>query len=165
MRVRVERDAVWLRACSVIGAVSAASITAWALAWVAALTVAPITIVLVAAALGAWAATHTLCAPTGTLSLRGGTWHWRDDAHGSADPASASAAVDDGMQTPGRIEVAIDLGDWVVVRFVPAAARRAVWLPLSRRVSDGTWAALRAALYSRPLAVRPSAHGGHGPSG
>ncbi len=55
----------------------------------------------------------------------------------------------------GRVALMLDLGSWLLVRFVPDAAaartrRRATWLPLSRRDAAEAWPALRVALHAPP---------------
>jgi len=55
----------------------------------------------------------------------------------------------------GRVALMLDLGSWLLVRFVPDAApartrRRAAWLPLSRRDAPAAWPALRVALHAPP---------------
>lgn len=58
--------------------------------------------------------------------------------------------------TAGRLVVAIDLGAWMLLHFVPDDAgmlRRGTWLPVQRRGHEAEWHALRATVYCvRPLA-------------
>jgi hypothetical protein len=63
----------------------------------------------------------------------------------------------------GRIEVCLDLGDWLLLRFEPEGVRRwglprgSAWLPLQRRGHELPWHALRSTVYcARPVAL-PSA--------
>lgn len=55
----------------------------------------------------------------------------------------------------GRLVVAMDLGAWMLLHFVPDAAgmlRRGTWLPVQRRGHEVAWHALRATVYcARPL--------------
>jgi hypothetical protein len=46
----------------------------------------------------------------------------------------------------GQVALMIDLGDWMLVRFLPGAH----WLPLSRRDAATDWQALRVALHAAP---------------
>jgi hypothetical protein len=51
----------------------------------------------------------------------------------------------------GRLEVQLDCGDWMLLRFVPdppAQRARSRWLPAQRDASAHDWHALRCALYS-----------------
>lgn len=48
----------------------------------------------------------------------------------------------------GRVDVAVDLGDWMLLRH-RAPAGRAAWLPLSRRDHAPSWHALRCAVFDR----------------
>jgi hypothetical protein len=56
----------------------------------------------------------------------------------------------------GELQVAIDLGAWMLLRFVPDAGIRGCsvsWLPVQRRGLEPQWHALRCAVYSpRPAA-------------
>jgi hypothetical protein len=51
---------------------------------------------------------------------------------------------------PGDLHAVIDLGPWMLLRFVPTApaARRAVWLPAQRRGLEAQWHALRCTVYA-----------------
>ena len=54
---------------------------------------------------------------------------------------------------PGQLKVAIDLGPWMLLYFVPETEGRMRWLPVQRRGLEAQWHALRCAVYSpRPLA-------------
>ena len=53
----------------------------------------------------------------------------------------------------GSLQVAIDLGIWMLLRFVadaPHEGRRVVWLPVQRRGLEAQWHALRCAVHSPP---------------
>jgi hypothetical protein len=77
---------------------------------------------------------------SGDLYWDGTQWHW--------------------CGRPGKAQVVIDLGGWLLLRFEPTPAGSPQWIGLSRRRSSGPWAALRAALYSPrpadPLDVPPA---------
>jgi hypothetical protein len=54
----------------------------------------------------------------------------------------------------GRLSVALDLGGWMLLRFVAEGARRPVWLPAQRRGHELAWPALRATVYcARPVSL------------
>ncbi len=56
---------------------------------------------------------------------------------------------------PGGLSVAIDLGPWMLLRFMPKAGGRARWLPVQRCGLEAQWHALRCAVYApRPPADR-----------
>ena len=56
---------------------------------------------------------------------------------------------------PGELNVAIDLGPWLLLRFTPDADGRMRWLPVQRRGLEAQWHALRCAVYApRPPAER-----------
>ncbi|HWI10361.1 MAG TPA: hypothetical protein VNU48_03440 [Burkholderiaceae bacterium] len=55
---------------------------------------------------------------------------------------------------PGELHVAIDLGRWMLLRFIPAApaGAPAIWLPVQRSGLESQWHALRCAVYApRPI--------------
>ena len=95
----------------------------------------------------AWAATLWR-APTLRLRWDGACW-WL---------ARAGAA-----EQSGKLAVAIDLGGWMLLRFMaesrPANAgwiRRVVWIALQRPGLDGQWHAVRCAVYGTRPALGPS---------
>jgi hypothetical protein len=62
----------------------------------------------------------------------------------------------------GEIDVALDLGGWMLLRFRPVSAARRErspkWLPVQRRGLEAQWHALRCAVYSpRPAPAREAA--------
>ena len=58
---------------------------------------------------------------------------------------------------PGELQVALDLGAWLLLRFIPeAAGGRARWLAVQRRGLEPQWHALRCAIYA-PLPKQPAA--------
>ena len=80
------------------------------------------------------------------LSLRWDTQRWH---LGPADTAGQEPWA-------GELNVVIDLGSWMLLRFRPDAAnslRAARWLPVQRGGLEAQWHALRCAVYSpRPAA-------------
>ena len=65
-----------------------------------------------------------------------------------------SFTTDSGALRPGTLEVAIDLGSFLLLRL--RGGRGAVWLPVQRRGLEREWHALRCAVYSPPAAVAAS---------
>jgi hypothetical protein len=62
-----------------------------------------------------------------------------------------AAAAGAGLELPGRLEVAIDLGSFLLLRFLPApgAGFAAVrWIPVGRAGLEGDWHAFRCAVHS-----------------
>jgi hypothetical protein len=53
---------------------------------------------------------------------------------------------------PGRLQVSLDLGHWMLLRFCPEPSsslpRRCRWLPVQRRGHEPQWHALRCAVYA-----------------
>ena len=85
------------------------------------------------------------------VSLRwdGRLWHLGTPDSVGHEPAS------------GELQVALDFGPWMLLRFEPMAATwrtRATWLPVQRRGLEPQWHALRCAVYSpRPLPAADAA--------
>ena len=58
---------------------------------------------------------------------------------------------------PGRLDLMIDLGPWMLLRLRPdEPARRTTWIPVSVADAGASWHALRAAVYSRASKFMPS---------
>ena len=96
---------------------------------------------------------------------------WADAAAWLAwDGATWSVQPQGGEAHAGQPALMLDLGDWMLVRFVfdPAAtgaARRPVcWLPLSRRDAGAAWPALRVALHHPRPANPPGGPHAAGPA-
>ncbi len=116
----------WRAVQSVLPALAAAALCAWALLWVghSPWLAAPL-------ALAAFALAWRLARPqVQTLRWDGQVW-----------------AIDG---APGRLALMIDLGSWILLRLRPDAGARACWLALAAGEAGPAWPALRAAVYSRP---------------
>ena len=133
-------DRGWRLAVALCCAWAAAALVAWlcllvdAPAWPTALAAG--LAALVAAALSS----AYLPAPAGTLAWDGAEWHWQG--------------------RNGELEVVIDLGPWVLLRFAAAgrSRMRAAHLPVSHAGDRAAWHGLRTAVYSRrPEPRTPSA--------
>lgn len=83
-----------------------------------------------------------------SLKFDGSSWLlWNPDREG-------------GEPIAGEVEVCLDLGGWMLLRFIPAAKRtgvRSVWLPVQRSEVNTRWHALRCAIYSSRPARRVDA--------
>ncbi len=116
---------------------AAVSLLAWALSWSAASTwlsrFAVVWVVATTAALG-WFLLRQRTGAAGLLTWDGAAWQWV--------PAA-------GASRQGTVQVMIDLGPWLLLRFSPSVAPVAsVWLAISRRAAVGQWPAWRAALFA-----------------
>ena len=67
-----------------------------------------------------------------------------------------------GQARTGKVGVAVDLGSWLLLRFVPSSARRLPWPPRVRWIAvqraglEARWHALRCTVYApRPPASEP----------
>ncbi len=106
-----------------------------------------------------WATAVALSGCTAALACSAGFWHlqpsvlrwdrqhWLHSGDGSAEQA-------------GEIAVAVDLGSWMLLSFVPQGApgvfgpgRNRRWIAVQRRGLETQWHALRCAVYSHRLAA------------
>ncbi|RZT95269.1 hypothetical protein [Rivibacter subsaxonicus] len=91
----------------------------------------------------------------------------RWDGHDWWLTPTGAASHDDAEEQIGQVAVALDLGQHLLLRFVPTErpGRTATiglpgirWLALSRRATDGDWHGLRCALHSSgPAGAEPAA--------
>lgn len=91
---------------------------------------------------------HLLRTPRTSLRWDGAAWHLGPLGTAGDEPAS------------GEVDVAIDLGAWMLLRFAPEAPSHGpsiTWLPVQRQGLEPQWHALRCAVYSPrpPPAVAP----------
>ena len=99
------------------------------------------------------------------LSLAGLAGSWRMPASTLRwDRQNWLVACHGASEKAGEVAVAIDLGGWLLLRFVPGIAestpsgrRRTQWIALQRRGLEVQWHALRCALYSARPALQPRA--------
>jgi hypothetical protein len=86
---------------------------------------------------------------------------WDGQSWWLSETAAAAAGEE---PREGELELALDLGSWLLLRFRPhdPARRKARWrwLPLQRAGLEADWHALRCALYSPRPAAEPTAAGG-----
>jgi hypothetical protein len=145
--IAVARFGAWRAAVGTVAAFALGSLAAW----------------LLTAPQGGnlWVRAAVAVAALATLALAISLWRvspvrlvW-DGLGWSVAPASDPEAA-----TPGSLDVAVDLGAFLLLRFVPAgrtgpAAVR--WIPVGRAGLEADWHAFRCAVYSpRPAAADPS---------
>ncbi len=138
VRISLAPDAAW-HACVVVScSVAAANMAAWFAVWGQASTgVVAVSALLAAGCAVGLAAllSRQRVATVGVLTWDGAGWQWSPHA---AEPLA------------GELQVRIDLGAWLLLRFKPTAPNSQVsWLALSRRNAVALWPVWRAALYSR----------------
>ena len=97
-----------------------------------------------------------------------GRWPADEPAWLAWDGVAWSLQPQGGEALPGQPALMLDLGHWMLVRFVfvptTAGTRPTVrWLPLSRRDAGGAWPALRVAVHHHRTAAHPP--GGPHPAG
>ncbi|HEY0818424.1 MAG TPA: hypothetical protein VGD46_06575 [Rhizobacter sp.] len=146
-QITLRRFGVWRVGCAVLVAASGLATGAWAL------TAAKVHPVALWVSLAVWAvasiAVRVQMSRLAPVSLRwdGQAWHVGPVTTVGEEPQA------------GTVSVSIDLGAWMLLRFVPAGARRGVWLPAQRRGHEAAWHGLRATVYcARPVALPIAAH-------
>ncbi len=145
-QITVCRFGVWRVACAGLAVVTWAVTAGWAMsviqvhpAWLA-LSVTLLALGSIGLLLQVW---HL--APT-SLRWDGQFWHAGPEATKGQEPQS------------GRLVVALDLGAWMLLRFVAAGAKRGTWLPVQRRGHELAWHGLRATVYcARPVSLPTAA--------
>jgi len=146
LQLRVNRFGVWRAGSLLLAACVCAAMLSW---WYAQPTPTPL-----------WASAVTGCAVLGSLACVATLWRtapltlrW--------DGQRWWLARDEAAEQAGELALAIDLGSWLLLRFVPASEaansawrRHPVWIALQRRGLEAQWHSLRCALYgARPAAV------------
>jgi hypothetical protein len=152
----VDRFGAWRAGVLALVLAAAASM----IAWLAARDEAPPPAALAAWALGLFAvaalAASLLRMPAAALRWDASQW-WL------ARPVPGARRFDETAAAAGEIEVALDLGGWMLLRFRPSpavsaassGAPRAQWIAVQRRGLEAHWHALRCAVYSpRPAPAR-----------
>jgi len=137
VRIRVVTDTLWRGFVVACASVAAANLMAWALSWTSASVwlggLALLISACAAAALTQRQPGHSLDL-VGALIWDSACWQWAC----AANPPRT-----------GTVQVMIDLGPWLLLRFRPSVEPAAgAWLAISRRSAAGQWPAWRAALYA-----------------
>jgi len=148
----LRRFEVWRGAVVVVGVLAISALTAWAVAMSASgqepgamLVVAVAMLLGVVTASAIWSLTRV---GSGVLSCRDGIWTFVPDV---------------GVARSGVLEVAIDLGAFLLLRLGRGGA--GLWLPVQRRRGlESQWHALRCAVYAPPAVVDVSPAFGSAPA-
>jgi hypothetical protein len=146
--VTIYRSPRWIGFVALLAALAVAAAVAWAAAGASPLR----WWVVAAVALAGWTVfmIERRRKPVG-LRWDRQCWHL---GHGPGDAVRQEAALE--------LQVAIDLGDWMLLSLKAGEGFRAprTWLAVQRAAADGDWHALRCAVYSprppRPAQVEPS---------
>ena len=138
VRISLVPDNAWHWGVTALVAFASGSMTAWIVSHgqaaddytaVAALVVAG------GSGAAAWLYMRRHDATTCFLTWDGATWQW---IQGAAAPCA------------GEVDVMVDFGAWMLLRFAPAVpSHGAAWKATSRSAAGPLWPAWRAALYSR----------------
>jgi hypothetical protein len=143
LQLSVRRYDLWRAAAALLATSACAAMLAW---WWAQPVPAPRW----ASATAATAALLSLACLAGLWRMHALTLRW--------DRERWLVGWDGADERPGELAVAIDLGGWMLLRFVPAGTgagparyRRALWIALQRCGLEAQWHALRCAVYmARP---------------
>ena len=134
--LRLRRFGVWQVAVGLVAAATVATVAAWAAAmWDSHAASGRMVVLAVAAALSLMTvviAVSLARAQSGVLTCCDGVWLFAADA---------------GMRHGGTLEVAMDLGAFLLLRLVDGRGTT-LWLPVQRRGAELQWHALRCAAYS-----------------
>ena len=136
--LRLSRFGVWRVAIWLVAGAAIAAVAAWAVAMLDSQPEAGRTLVM-AVAVGLLLATGGLAISLarvegGLLTCSDGLWTFVPDS---------------GQARTGMLQVAVDLGAFLLLRLVEPR-RTIVWLPVQRRGVEAQWHALRCAAYSPP---------------
>lgn len=137
---------LWRIVCGALMSVSLVVTAAWA--WTSAGTYPGWLLLCAALWLAASVALllHVLGLVPTSLRWDGQVWH-----HGPSTSVGHEPHV-------GHLSVTLDLGDWMLLRFVAQDAWRPVWLPAQRRGHELEWHGLRATVYcARPVSLPTAA--------
>lgn len=147
--IAISRFGLARAALAFVGTAAGAALLAWLVLWMRHAPSWSLAIAVGALCLAVGLAGFRLVPRAACLRWDGERWHL--GPAGKADRQTES--------TCGDIDVAVDLGGWMLLRFRPDAASRAVqrsrWLALQRWGLEHDWHALRCAVYSPRPALRP----------
>ncbi len=144
--IAVARFGAWRAAVAIVAAAALGSLAAWRFGSPRGESI--------------WVRGAVAAAALATLALAASLWRvppvrlvW-DGLVWSVAPVSGAEPA-----TPGRLDVAVDLGAFLLLRFVPAGRRSPAavcWIPVGRAGLEREWHAFRCAVYSpRPVAADP----------
>jgi hypothetical protein len=142
-QISLRRSGVWRIATFTVVALGLGALTAWLITHERPvhpmLTIGAMTLGAAVTAFGARVAR----VPAVDLRFDGRCWHLT----GSAELSNGAEAV------AGDLHIAIDLGAWMLLRFVPVPTssdmrQRAIWLPAQRWGAETQWHALRVSVYA-----------------
>jgi hypothetical protein len=138
LAVRIDRRGAWQAGVGLLGGLAIAALLGW---WLARPAPAPgwVTALALAGCVGAAACAASLLRVGAAVGLRWDARQWWH-ACGAREPVA------------GELGVAIDLGDWMLLRFVPlggSAWLAARWIPVQRRGLESVWHALRCAVHAQ----------------
>ena len=136
--LRLRRFGVWRLAVWSVAGAAILAMAAWAAGmWDAQAQFGRALVAAIAGglALGTIAVASSVArAQAGTLACAAGAWSYASDA---------------GLRCSGKLEVAMDLGTFLLLRLVDERQRSA-WLPVQRRGLEAQWHVFRCAVYSPP---------------
>ena len=137
LELRIGRRGAWRGGVGLLTALSRAAVLAW---WSAQPDPAP-----------GWAGTVAWVVCAGALACGAGLALGQPAAVLRWDRRQWTLARDGRPGETGDLGVAIDLGNWMLLRFVPAGGRgfaRARWIAVQRRGLEARWHVLRCTVYA-----------------
>jgi hypothetical protein len=137
--IAVRRFALWRLAVALVGAAALASLVAW-------VCLAPLGQSALARLSIGLASACALALAVSLGRLRAGTLRWDGSSW-----AFAELAMPQAMPMAGELDVALDLGAFLLLRFTSGDApgrRRVHWIPVERRGLEREWHSFRCAVYS-----------------
>ena len=145
-QVSLQRFGVWRTAVWLLTALALGALVAWLASRPPPLGVATLVMAAIGTAAMTWLAASL--AHQRRVDLR---WDGRSWTLG----ASTSEPV------AGELGVALDLGDWMLLRFKPLSSSAVVWVPAQRHGLEAAWHGLRCAVHaSRPAGPDDDTLGG-----
>lgn len=145
-QITVRRFGIWRGACAALVSMSGLVVAGWAMsAWQAhpawlVLSLLVWAVASIGLLLQAW------CLQPMSVRWDGQLWHVGAETTSGQEPQA------------GRLPVTLDLGSWILLRFVPNGPRRCLWLPVQRRGHELSWQGFRATVYcARPVSLPTAA--------
>ncbi len=140
LQFTLHRYGLWRAACACLVILSFLVMAAWAPSAVFAHPVGLFAAAAIWLTASAGLLAHAFRLAAVSLRWNGQSWRYGPDATRGEEPMA------------GRLTVAVDLGDWMLLQYTPDGARRSVWLPAQRRGHAHGWHGLRATVYcARPV--------------
>ena len=134
-QVSLQRFGAWRAAIVILAGAGLATLVGWAATRESPFSIAVLAPAMVATLVSGWVSASLWRISAQSLRWDGQAWHL--DA------------------VPGNVELAIDLGPWMLLRFSPSTGGPVQWLPLQRLGLEAQWHSLRCGVYSPRTVAEP----------